>query len=163
VRLHLHGDGDAASSPAARVAISVRIEGEGSVVGSENEVVVPWRARYYEIDGQGVVYNGWYLVWFDEAMSAFLTSRGLLTSAGKVKDGFQLVHAEVDWKSSVRLRDCVEIVVRPLSIGTTSFRMGFTVRRNGEVACTASIVYVCIVPDGSAKRPVPEAYREAFG
>ena len=28
--------------------------------------------RYLEVDAQNVVFNSWYLAWFDDAMSAFL-------------------------------------------------------------------------------------------
>jgi len=33
--------------------------------------------RYFECDQQGVVFNMWYLGYFDEALSAFLTAGGL--------------------------------------------------------------------------------------
>ena len=35
--------------------------------------------RYLEVDAQGVVFNSWYLAWFDEAMTAFLRTAGCRT------------------------------------------------------------------------------------
>ncbi|GAA3383824.1 acyl-CoA thioesterase [Cryptosporangium minutisporangium] len=124
------------------------------------DFVLPWRARYYEIDQQGVVFNAWYLAWFDEAMSAFLADRGLGGDA-MVAAGFdvQLVRSEIDWRDGVRWGDSVEIVVRPGRIGTTSFDVHFCVRRDGRDTCTARIVYVSIASDGSGKTPVPSALR----
>ncbi|TQS43998.1 acyl-CoA thioesterase [Cryptosporangium phraense] len=124
------------------------------------EFVVPWRARYYEVDQQGVVFNGWYLSWFDEAISRFLEAGGLDT-AGMAAAAFdlQLVRSEIDWRAGVRWEEPVEIVVRPGRIGTTSFDVHFTVRRNGEETCAAKTVYVAIAPDGSGKTPVPPALR----
>jgi len=33
--------------------------------------------RYLEVDAQGVVFNAWYLAWFDDAMTAFLAQHVL--------------------------------------------------------------------------------------
>lgn len=119
------------------------------------EFVIPWRARYYEVDQQGVVFNSWYLAWFDEAMSSFLAGRGL-DSAVMAAEGldFQLVRSEIDWRAGVRWGESVEVVVRPGRIGNTSFDVEFAVRRGGEETCTAKIVYVSVAPDGSGKTPV---------
>ena len=38
---------------------------------------MPVAVRYLEVDAQGVVFNAWYLAWFDEAMAAFFADRGL--------------------------------------------------------------------------------------
>ncbi|MET7401530.1 thioesterase family protein [Dactylosporangium sp. NPDC005572] len=123
--------------------------------------VMPWKARYFEVDQQGVVFNAWYLTWFDEAMSGFLAHHGL-DAATLVREGldFQLVRSEIDWRAGVRWGEAVEIAVRPGRIGTTSFDLHFSVRRGGEETCTAKIVYVSVAPDGSGKRPVPDALQE---
>ena len=57
--------------------------------------VVP---RYAEIDQQGVVFNGHYLTWFDEACTGFLDHLGV-TYPGLIASGYdiQLVHTEVDY------------------------------------------------------------------
>jgi acyl-CoA thioester hydrolase len=127
------------------------------------ELVIPWRARYHEVDQQGVVFNAWYLAWFDEAMSAFLASRGLDSSVMAAAGiDFQLVHTEIDWRAGVRWGEAVEIVVRPTRIGTTSFGVRFAVCRAGEESCTAEIVYVSVARDGSGKTPVPPLLRAAL-
>jgi acyl-CoA thioester hydrolase len=113
--------------------------------------------RYMEVDAQGVVFNAWYLTYFDEAMTAFLRARGLPFVA-LLDAGFdtQLVHAAIDWK--------VGLTVRAARVGRTSFAMDFTARRpDGEIACTAQIVYVVVAPDGSGKREVPAVLRQALG
>ena len=60
------------------------------------------KVRYMEVDAQGVVFNGWYLTYFDEAFSAFLAARGLPYS--ELMDAsfdVQLVRSEIDWKSGL--------------------------------------------------------------
>jgi acyl-CoA thioester hydrolase len=122
--------------------------------------VMPWSARYFEVDQQGVVFNAWYLTWFDEAMTGFLIHHGL--DAGTLtREGidFQLVRSEIDWRSGVRWGEQVQIAVRPGRIGTTSFDMHFSVRRAHQETCAAKTVYVVVSPDGTGKRPVPESLR----
>jgi acyl-CoA thioester hydrolase len=115
----------------------------------------PWRARYHEVDQQGVVFNAWYLAWFDEAMSSFLAAAGLDSPTMAIEGiDFQLVRSEIDWRAGVRWGEEVELVVRPGRIGTTSFDVHFAVRRSEEEICTARIVYVSVARDGSGKTPV---------
>lgn len=122
-------------------------------------MVVP----YYQVDQQGVVFNMWYLAWFDEAMSGFLASIGQPYD-GLIGDGVdvQLVHTEVDWRGSARWGDEVLVGVTADSIGTTSFTLAFAVRVASEVIATAQTVYVMIGTDGTGKRELPMALRSAL-
>ncbi|GIH78159.1 MULTISPECIES: acyl-CoA thioesterase [Planobispora] len=126
--------------------------------------VHPWHVRYYEVDQQGVVFNAWYLAWFDEAISGFFQHKGLPV-LGLQEQGvdFQLVRAELNWRSGVRFGDDVSILVEPVRIGNTSFEVSFTVLRDAEAVCEARIVYVSIAGDGSGKCPVPEILRRVLG
>jgi len=123
------------------------------------------RVRYMEVDAQGVVFNGWYLTYFDEAMAAFLGFRGL-PYAEMLDAGFdvQLVHCEMDWKSGLRWQDEVLVAVSTARLGRTSFALDFETRRDGgEVTCSARTVYVVVATDGSGKRDLPSRLAEALG
>jgi acyl-CoA thioester hydrolase len=123
------------------------------------------RVRYMEVDAQGVVFNAWYLTYFDEAFTAFLESRGLSYQAllGEGFD-FQLVHTEIDWKAGLRWRDSALIAVSTARLGRTSFAIDFEANRNGtELACGARIVYVVVATDGSGKREIPPGLAAALG
>ncbi|GAA1185024.1 acyl-CoA thioesterase [Pseudonocardia alaniniphila] len=125
----------------------------------------PVSVRYLEVDAQGVVFNSWYLAYFDDAMTAFLKARGLPYSA-MVEAGYdvQLVRSEIDWRSGVRWQDEIEVVVATARIGRTSFALDFEVRRDGsEVTCTGRTVYVVIATDGSGKREIPALIADALG
>jgi acyl-CoA thioester hydrolase len=122
------------------------------------------RVRYLEVDQQGVVFNMWYLGYFDEAMAAFLEDGGhcypeLLAS------GFdtQLVHSTIDWRSSLRWGDMAEVEVRLVTAGRTSFTLGFRVRSSGVDVAEGRTVYVVVATDGSGKRPIPDRLRAALG
>ena len=62
--------------------------------------------RYAEIDQQGVVFNGHYLTWFDEACTGYLDHLGV-TYPGFISAGYdiQVVHSEIDYQAPVRWRD----------------------------------------------------------
>ncbi|MDD7965237.1 acyl-CoA thioesterase [Actinomycetospora lemnae] len=108
--------------------------------------VVP---RYAEVDQQGVVFNGHYLTWFDEAFTGFLDHAGMsypdLIAAGV---DVMVVHSELDYRGSVRWRDDARVEVVCERQGTTSFTLGFSVYRSAdEVAVTGRNVYVVVVKD----------------
>ena len=118
------------------------------------------KPRWAEIDQQGVVFHMWYLAYFDDAMLAYFLTRGL--PLGSI--GMHIVHTEIDWKGSVRQGDDVQIGVRPLQVGNTSFTLQFEVFR-GEAETPEVVgktVYVYVAPDGSGKQPIPHALRAAL-
>lgn len=123
------------------------------------------RVRYSEADQQGVVFNMWFLGYFDEALNAFIDERG--PGYGEMIAGghdVQLVHSELDWRAPLRWRDEAEIAVSASHAGNTSFTLDFAVRRTGEddVLVTGRTVYVVVATDGSGKRPIPPELRAAL-
>lgn len=123
----------------------------------------PITVRYLEVDQQGVVFNAWYLAWFDDAMTAYLADRGVPygTMLERGVD-VMLVHTEIDWRDGVRWEDDVAIQVACARIGRTSFTLDFEVRRDGRAVVEGRTVYVTVDPDG-APIPVPGWLQEAFG
>jgi acyl-CoA thioester hydrolase len=127
--------------------------------------VVP---RYAEVDQQGVVFNGHYLTWFDEACTGFLDHLGV-TYPVLIASGhdIQVVHSEIDYLAPVRWRDDVRVAVQCQRIGSTSFTLGFSVlRHNGstpeQTAVRGHNVYVVVSTEDWAKREVPGLLREAL-
>lgn len=119
--------------------------------------------RYAEVDQQGVVFNGHYLTWFDEACTAYFDHLGV-PYAALIADGvdFQVVHTEIDYAAPVRWRDDVGVGVRCERLGTTSFTLAFTVSCNGSPAVTGRTVYVMVSTGDWTKRPVPDHVRAAL-
>ncbi|MFP5072372.1 acyl-CoA thioesterase [Pseudonocardia nantongensis] len=125
----------------------------------------PVRVRYHEVDAQGVVFNAWYLAWFDEAVTEFLEAR-FLTYRSMLDAGYdvQLVRSEIDWRSGIGWGEDVAIAVSTARLGTTSFDLDFEVRRDdGTVTCSARTTYVVIAVDGSGKREIPPLIERALG
>ncbi len=124
----------------------------------------PVSVRYLEVDGQGVVFNMWYLAYADDAMTAFLAHRGLpyaqLIAAGL---DTQVVGSQLTWQAGVGWGDDVAVAVSVAAWGRTSFTLDFEVRRDSTPTCWIRTVYVVVATDGSGKRTVPDDLRAALG
>ena len=122
------------------------------------------QVRYFEADQQGVVFNMWYLGYFDEAMSCFLAEGGLPYTE-MLAGGFdvQLVHTEIDWTASLRWPDQAVVEVSLERPGRTSFVLKFEVRCRDALVATGRTVYVVVATDGSGKRPIPPSLASALG
>ena len=129
------------------------------------EYSLPIVPRYAEIDQQGVVFNGHYLTWFDEAVTGYFDHLGAsypdLMSADL---DMQVVHTEIDYAAPVRWRDNVRVAVACERVGETSFTIGFSVLRTGaasdeSVAVRGRNVYVVVSTENWTKRPIPDALR----
>jgi acyl-CoA thioester hydrolase len=119
--------------------------------------------RYLEVDRQGVVFNMWYLAYFDDAMSGLLAHGGV-PYPQLLAEGYDvmLVHTELDWTAGVGFGDDVRVEVSTERIGTTSFTLGFAVLRGTEVVCRARTVYVAVAVKDYAKREIPTRLRAAL-
>jgi acyl-CoA thioester hydrolase len=122
------------------------------------------RVRYFEADQQGVVFNMWYLGYFDEAMTLYLEEGGLdysaLTASGH---DVQLVRSEIEWTRPLRWPGEVEVEVRHERSGLTSFTLSFDVRAAGGPVARGRTVYVVVATDGGGKSEIPPALAAALG
>ncbi len=120
--------------------------------------------RYLEADQQGVVFNMWYLAYFDDALTAFLADGGLpypdLLAAGW---DVQLVHTELDWTGPLRWGEPGEVDVGLSRLGTTSFTLQFGVRVGERPVATGETVYVAVETDGWTTIPLPDRLLDALG
>jgi acyl-CoA thioester hydrolase len=75
---------------------------------------------------------------------------------------WRLVKQSIEWRSPARFDDVLEIRVRTLRVGTTSFTLGFEIVREGTVLASAETVYVFVDNAKDHKVPVPGAARAAL-
>lgn len=130
---------------------------------SDHAFSMPLRVRYFEADQQGVVFNMWYLAYFEDARNGLLEWSGysldrLLSSGHDIR----LVHAEIDWRQGLRWRDRAEVCASVARVGATSFTFDFDVSKDDRTVVTGTIVYVIVAADSSSKRPVPKDLRRAL-
>lgn len=118
------------------------------------------RVRYGECDQQGVVFNGHWLAFFDDAMTNYVRGLGY-DPVTLFADEFDvmLVRSVIEWKAAVTFDDDVAIEVVPTRLGRSSFDLTFTARVGGDEAVAAVITYVSIDPEGHRSRPIPDGIR----
>jgi len=138
-------------------------------VWTRGEFRLPLDVRFFEVDSLGVVFNMWYLGWCDEAMSAFMESIGF--GYETLRDqGFDAVlrKAELEWLDSLQAFEHAEVAVRVDHVGTTSFRLGYSIERveaSGQLrtrCAQAEITYVCVQIAGRSTAPIPAGMRRAL-
>jgi acyl-CoA thioester hydrolase len=124
-------------------------------------VAAQWSSpvRYVECDQQGIVFNAHYLVWADEASSAWWAAE-VLPWAELVSRGVDPVvkASTLEWSSSARYGDTVTVDAECERTGRTSTTVRFTVRVGERVCCVVRNTYVAVDPDGRAV-PWPEDIR----
>jgi acyl-CoA thioester hydrolase len=124
----------------------------------------PISPRFYEIDGQGVMFNMWYLAYVDEAVDGFFIARDLPYSGWpELGVDVHVAHIEIDWKAAIRYADRPEVLVGTARIGEKSFTLDFAFRNDGEITATGCVVYVAVAGDGSGTTPIPARLVEALG
>jgi acyl-CoA thioester hydrolase len=119
------------------------------------------RVRYGECDQQGVVYNARYGEYVDLTSTEFLRAALAPTDIFDGAFEFQVVKMLIEWTGPARFDDTLEIEVTLKALGTTSYTLGFTMRRAGTGASlvTAETVNVNVDPQSWTKVPLPDAFR----
>ena len=127
----------------------------------------PVRVRYGEVDQQGVVYNGNYVVYTDVAFEEFLRSKGYSYKKLVNEYASEVCHkkATFEYISSAFEGDMLEIGVRVIKVGNRSFTLGFEIYRQEEegTLVTSEIVYVGYDTERRTSRPITGLMRKILG
>lgn len=127
----------------------------------------PVRVRYGEVDQQGVVYNGNYVVYTDAAFEEFLRSRGYSYKQLVYEYESEVCHKKstFEYSASAGEGDLLEVGVRVLRVGNRSFTLGFEIYREGEdeLLVSAEIVYVGYDTKNRCSRPITGLMRQLLG
>jgi len=106
----------------------------------------PFRARYSEIDGQGVVFNAHYLTYYDTAITEYFRALGFDQYADAQKTGmdFHVVKSVIEYKAPIRFDQEIEVGARVARIGTSSLVFELAIFPKGEdkLFATGEIVWV---------------------
>ncbi len=120
---------------------------------------VTWSSpvRFVECDQQGVVFNAHYLVWADEASNLWWASLGLPWDEIAAQADPVVKASSLEWSSSARWGDTVEVDAEAERLGRTSVTVRFTVRVGERVCCVVRNTYVGT--SGGASTPWPDDVR----
>jgi acyl-CoA thioester hydrolase len=119
----------------------------------------PFRVRYSEIDGQGVVFNAHYLTYFDTAITEYFRALGYDQYADARKTGidFHIVKSLIEYKAPILFDQQIDVGVRVARIGNSSlvFELAIFLKDGMDPRVTGEVVWV--YTDQQTHRPVPIA------
>ena len=124
------------------------------------------KIRYSDCDPQGIVFNGNYARYWDDALTDWFEEAGL---GGEELggSGVDVVTArlEMDFKSSASLGDELETRVEVERLGSTSLTLEFTTSRrsDGMPVTVGREVIVFVEPETFRPTPPPAAVLSALG
>jgi acyl-CoA thioester hydrolase len=114
--------------------------------------------RFVECDQQGIVFNAHYLVWADEAVNTWWVRRGVDWAAVNAQGiDYVVVASALEWRSSARYGDTVEVDADLENLGRTSLTLRFVIRVGERECCVVRTTYVCTT--GGTSSPWPEEIR----
>ncbi|MBL8060323.1 MAG: acyl-CoA thioesterase [Chthonomonas sp.] len=119
------------------------------MIGSVTEEKV--RVRYAETDQMGHAYYANYLIWFEQARSAFFRERGLPYKEIEERGyKFPVVEAHARYKGEVKYDDEITIRVWVGELKRAAVRIDYEVVLGGKVVTEGYTWHVCVGSDFKA-------------
>lgn len=126
----------------------------------------PFRVRYSEVDGQGVVFNAHYLTYYDTAITEFFRWLGYDYAAEVKASGldFHVVRSLVEYKAPIRFDQEIEVGVRVGRVGNSSLRFDLAIfgKEEGRLYATGEIVWVYTDQTSGETARIGESIRALF-
>jgi len=122
------------------------------------------RVRWVEVDLQGIVFNGHYLMYFDTAVAGYWRAMALPyhDTMQALQGDFYVRKAALEYEASARYDEQIEVGVRCAGIGKSSMRLHGAVFRGEQRLVHGELVYVFADPATQTSKPVPPALRAWF-
>ena len=124
----------------------------------------PFRVRYSEIDGQGVVFNAHYLTYFDTTITEYFRALGYdqYADAKQTGEDFHVVKSVIEYKAPVRFDQELDVGARVARIGNSSltFELAIFLKGGHEALVTGEIVWVNTNQQTHRPVPISKAIRE---
>lgn len=124
------------------------------------------KIRYSDCDPQGIVFNGNYTRYWDDAMTDWIEEHGFGgTELGGIGTDVVTARIEIDFKAAARLGDELETEVSTGGFGKTSMTVDYVTRRLSDrmVVASGKGVYVFVDPERFRPVVVPDVIKEKLG
>jgi len=120
------------------------------------------RVRWSEVDAQGVVFNGHYLNYFDQAVSGYWRALALpyADTVAQLGGEFFMRKSSVEYFAPARGEELLDLAVRASKLGTSSMTLHCALFRGEDLLAAGELVYV-LAEDGMAV-PLPAPLREVI-
>ena len=123
------------------------------------------KIRYSDCDPQGIVFNGNYPRYWDDALTDWYEESGFGgTELGDNGIDILTARLEIDFKAAATLGDTLETTIQIERWGTSSMTIGVTSRRlSDDVVCVeGKEVIVYVDPDNFRPTPVPDFIKQGL-
>jgi acyl-CoA thioester hydrolase len=121
--------------------------------------------RNYEIDWQGIVHNANYLLYFEVGRIAYLRHLGVEVDGAAIRgqSNIVIVRNEIDYRSSARFGETLDIYTRIVVIKDSSFTFEGILQESGSGRRVAEnrSVHVWLDPRSAEPVRVPDAFRRS--
>src|ERR1700694_3768619 len=116
------------------------------------------RVRYAEIDGQSVVFNSRYLEYADVAITEYFRSLGISSMPGRETPEFHVAKATIEFKSPIRFDEEIDLCVRTLRLGRSSWTIRIELRGalQDDLRATIEEVQVHVELPNHKASPLPD-------
>jgi len=121
------------------------------------------RVRWAEVDRQGIVFNGNYLLYFDVGITEYWRAIGCPYPDALLQHGSDMFvkKASLEYHGPAGYDDVLDVCVRVARIGRSSMQFLLEIHRGQEHLIDGEIVYVNADPATRKSAPVPEFLRAA--
>ena len=122
------------------------------------------RVRWAEVDMQGVVFNGHYLLYVDVAFTEYWRATGLPTVVQQAEEGRELFarKSTIEYLAPARFDDVLDIGVRCGAIGRSSLTMALEIYCSEVQLIAAEVVYVYADAKLRESAAIPVAWRDVL-
>jgi acyl-CoA thioester hydrolase len=122
------------------------------------------RVRWAEVDRQGIVFNGNYLLYFDVGITEYWRAIGCPYPDALLSHGCDMFvkKAGVEYHAPAGYDDVLEVCARVARVGRSSLRFLLEIHRGAEHLVSGEIVYVNGDPATRKSAPLPQFLREAI-
>lgn len=121
------------------------------------------KIRYSDCDPQGIVFNGNYARYWDDAVTDWFEEAGFGgEELGGIGTDVVTARLEMDFRAAATLGDVVETTMAVERFGNTSMTVAVETKRVSDdvVVVAGRAVYVFVDPGDFRPAPVPEAIKE---
>lgn len=122
------------------------------------------RVRWAEVDRQGIVFNGNYLLYFDVGITEYWRAIGCPYPDALLSHGCDMFvkKAQVEYHAPAGYDELLDVCVRVGRLGRSSVRFLLEIHRGAEHLVSGEIVYVNAEPATRKSASIPEFLREAI-
>ena len=121
------------------------------------------RIRYGECDQQGVVFNANYMAYIDDATDVWIRSFSPNGDYKELNWEWMVVKSIIEWQSSARNGDLLNIQIGVIRYGGKSFDLGSIGTVGRKTIFSARTVCVSVEPETYKPIPTPDSIQSLLG